>query len=88
VFAITLQTITAQNDGLLVGISESKSLEKMNYKTKTFKKIADNIPNPDGIETLNKNLLLVTSWDDTIYLIDKQGTKTTLLDTKAEKNAL
>lgn len=77
--------LLAKKDYLLVGLAENTSLEKMDYKTKTFTKIADGIKYPDGIIALDKDNILVSSWDGVIFFIDKNGTKTELLNTTAQK---
>lgn len=77
--------LLAKKDYLLVGLAENTSLEKMDYTTKTFTKIADGIKYPDGIVAVDKDNILVSSWDGVIYFIDKNGTKTELLNTTAQK---
>lgn len=72
-------------DKLMIGNTKTGALCSLDLKTKTLKQIADGMANTDGIVPEGKGNYFVSDWSGRLFHIAADGTKTDLLDTRAEK---
>lgn len=73
---------------LLVSQWTPETLGAINIATKDLINIANGLPQADGVEMLEDNQYLVSSWGGRVYYIDASGNASIILDTSAEgKNA-
>ena len=84
-----LQNLQGPNGLLSVGdellILDKGALQKM-LVSGSITNVTDGMdPTTDGIELVKKNEYIVSAWSGVIYYVYANGTKQTLLDTRAQK---
>ncbi|GAB3691838.1 ATP/GTP-binding protein [Spirosoma flavus] len=72
-------------DKLMVGNTKTGALCVLDLNTKTLKQLADGMANTDGIVPEGKGNFFVSDWNGRLFHIAADGTKTELLDTRADK---
>jgi streptogramin lyase len=70
---------------LMLGTWKDSSLIAYNFKDKTLQKIANPVPQPDGVEAMGNGDYLVSSWKGLVHHVQANGKATLLLDTSNEK---
>lgn len=75
--------LLAVDGGLMTALWDEKTLNTINLESNEISPLADGIENPDGIEALGGGDFLVSSWNGMIHLVEQDGSKTLLLDTRA-----
>ena len=75
-----------ESNRLLVAFSGSMDFKSIDLATKTATTIATEIGAGDGVAAFSKpNHYVVSDWNGTVFLIEPNGTKNIVLDTKADK---
>lgn len=86
---IQLQGLKSPNGLLAVGsdlfVLDAGSLFQMSGTPDLDKRAEGMDPSTDGLELVKPNEFIASCWSGIIYYIDAKGTKTILLDTRAEK---
>lgn len=73
-----------ENGNLVMALWDSKTLNTVDASSKEVTKRTDGIENPDGIEAIDNNEYLVSSWNGMIHHIDADWKKTLILDTRQD----
>ena len=81
----TSNGIFFEKDRLLIGTWQDERLNAMNYSDKTISTIAENIPQPDGIESDGKGGYFVSSWKGLIHYVHPDGKTEVILDSTADE---
>lgn len=74
----------AENGDLVVAFWDAKTLNTIDISSKDITLRTEGIENPDGIEAIDNNEYLVSSWNGLIHHIDKDWKKTLVLDTRKD----
>lgn len=76
--------ILAQKNGLMIGMKKPQGVNRMNYMTGMRTAFTMGIKSPDGIVAIGDNYL-ISSWEGRVFFVDKNGMKTEILNTSADK---
>lgn len=74
----------SENGDLVMALWDTKTLNTVDASSKEVTKRTDGIENPDGIEAIDNNEYLVSSWNGMIHHIDADWKKTLVLDTRQD----
>ncbi|HEU5145308.1 MAG TPA: hypothetical protein VFT90_01275, partial [Chryseosolibacter sp.] len=74
----------AENGDLLVALWDAKTLNTVDVSSKDITLRTEGIENPDGIEAIDNNEYLVSSWNGMVHHINSDWEKTLVLDTRAD----
>ena len=74
----------AENGDLVVALWDAKTLNTIDVSSKDIRLRTEGIENPDGIEALDNNEYLVSSWNGMIHHINADWEKTLVLDTRQD----
>ena len=74
-----------EKDRLLIGTWEDERLNAMNFSDKMISTIAENIPQPDGIESDGKGGYFVSSWKGLIHYVHPDGKTEVILDSTSDE---
>lgn len=74
----------AENGDLVVALWDAKTLNTVDVSSKDIMLRTEGIENPDGIEAIDNNEYLVSSWNGMIHHISSDWTKTLVLDTRKD----
>jgi sugar lactone lactonase YvrE len=78
--------LLVEKDRILVTSMGSADFKAIDLKTKTATGIATEIGAGDGLIYFGKpGHFIVSDWNGTVFLVEPNGTKTTLIDSKADK---
>jgi sugar lactone lactonase YvrE len=69
---------------MVMALWDDKTLNTVDLSSKEVTLRTDSIPNPDGVEAIDNNEYLVSSWNGIINYIDADWKKTILLDTQKD----
>ncbi len=72
------------NGKLVMALWDAKTLNTVDLSSKEVTKRTDGIENPDGIEAIDNNEYLVSSWNGIIHHIDSDWKATVILDTRQD----
>jgi sugar lactone lactonase YvrE len=72
----------------LVVTTMAGRLLAIDYATRAITILAEGLGDADGVAALGEGRYLVTEWPGLMHLIDRDGTHTTLLDTRGEQRYL
>lgn len=72
----------AENGDLVVAFWDAKTLNTIDISSKEITTRTEGIENPDGIEAIDNNEYLVSSWNGLVHHIDSDWKKTLILDTR------
>lgn len=81
----TSNGIFFEKDRLLIGTWQDERLNAMNYSDHMISTIAENIPQPDGIESDGKGGYFVSSWKGLIHYVHPDGKTELILDTTSDE---
>jgi sugar lactone lactonase YvrE len=74
--------LLADGGALLMASWNSGTLNSIDLQTKTVTMKAEGIEHPDGIEAAGDGAYLVSTWDGMVHLVEADGSKQLLLDTR------
>lgn len=74
----------SDNGKLVMALWDAKSLNTVDLSSKEVTLQTEGIENPDGIEAIDNNEYLVSSWNGMIHHIDGDWNKTLVLDTRQD----
>ena len=74
----------ADNGNLVVAFWDAKTLNTIDISSKEITPRTEGLENPDGIEALDNNEYLVSSWNGLIHHVDSDWKKTLVLDTRKD----
>lgn len=74
----------AESGELLVALWDAKTLSTIDISSKNIVQRTEGIENPDGIEAIDNNEYLVSSWNGLVHHIDSDWKKTLILDTRKD----
>jgi hypothetical protein len=74
----------AENGKLIVAFWDAKTLNTIDISSKEITPRTEGVENPDGIEALDNNEYLVSSWNGLIHHVDGDWKKTLVLDTRKD----
>ena len=72
----------AENGDLVVAFWDAKTLNTIDISSKEITTRTEGIENPDGIEAIDNNEYLVSSWNGLVHHVDSDWKKTLILDTR------
>ncbi len=72
-------------ESILIGSTKIGALRRVDLATQKMTTIADGMANTDGIVSDKKGGYFVSDWNGQIFFVAKDGTKQSLLDTRASK---
>ena len=73
-----------ENGDMVVALWDAKTLNTIDISSKDIMLRTEGIENPDGIEAIDNNEYLVSSWNGLIHHIDNDWEKTLVLDTRKD----
>ena len=73
-----------ENGDLVVALWDAKTLNTIDITSKDIMLRTEGLENPDGIEAIDNNEYLVSSWNGLIHHINSDWEKTLILDTSKE----
>ena len=73
-----------ENGDLVVALWDAKTLNTIDISSKDIMLRTEGIENPDGIEAIDNNEYLVSSWNGLIHHVDNDWQKTLVLDTRKD----
>ena len=76
--------LLAESGELIVALWDAKTLSTIDITSKNIQQRTEGIENPDGIEAIDNNEYLVSSWNGLVHHIDSEWKKTLVLDTRAD----
>ena len=74
--------LLADGGALLMASWNAGTLNAIDLQTKEITVKAEGIEHPDGIEAVGDGAYLVSTWDGMVHLVEADGTKHLLLDTR------
>ena len=74
----------AENGDLLAAFWDAKTLNTIDVTSKDIMLRTEGLENPDGIEAIDNNEYLVSSWNGMIHHINSDWEKTLVLDTRKD----
>lgn len=74
----------SENGKLVMALWDDKTLNTVDVSSKEVTMRTDGIENPDGIEAIDNNEYLVSSWNGIIHHIGSDWKRTVVLDTRAD----
>lgn len=74
----------ADNNQLVVALWGAKTLNTLDPSSKEITLRTEGIENPDGIEAIDNNEYLISSWNGMVHHIDSDWKKTLVLDTRQD----
>lgn len=72
----------AENGDLVVAFWDAKTLNTIDVTSKDITLRTEGIENPDGIEAIDNNEYLVSSWNGLVHHVNSDWEKTLVLDTR------
>ena len=74
----------ADNNQLVVALWGAKTLNTLDPSSKEITLRTEGIENPDGIEAIDNNEYLISSWNGMVHHVDSDWKKTLVLDTRQD----
>ncbi len=74
-----------EDERLLIGTWQDEKLNAMSFSDSSLTTVAENLPQPDGIEADGKGGYFVSSWKGLIHHVSEDGSIALILDTSNEK---